>query len=281
MLVEPGEFEQRCSSAAEPAREVADARGRRHRGDPLHVGHDRHAEGRRAHARQPAAQRRGRRVELVRPRRATTVTLGALPLFHAFGQTCALNATIAVGGLPDADPALRRRQGAGDHRARPRDRLRGRPDDVRRDAPPPDAPTRPTPRRCEVCVSGGAAMPVEIMRAFERAVRLRDPRGLRPVGDLAGRVVQPPRPRAQARLDRPADRRRRDARRRRRRRRGRRRATSARSSIRGHNVMKGYWRPRPRRPPRRSTPTAGSTPATWPRSTRTATSSSSTARRTS
>ena len=29
---------------------------------------------------------------------ADTVTLGALPLFHAFGQTCALNATIAVGG---------------------------------------------------------------------------------------------------------------------------------------------------------------------------------------
>ena len=48
--------------------------------------------------------------------------------------------------------------------------------------------------------------------------------------------------------------------------------------IKGHNVMKGYWK-RPRRPPRRSR-TAGSTPATWPRSTRTATSSSSTARRT-
>ena len=31
-----------------------------------------------------------------------SVTLGALPLFHAFGQTCALNATIAVGGTPDA-----------------------------------------------------------------------------------------------------------------------------------------------------------------------------------
>ena len=27
--------------------------------------------------------------------------------------------------------------------------------------------TRPTPPRCEVCVSGGAAMPVEVMRAFE------------------------------------------------------------------------------------------------------------------
>jgi long-chain acyl-CoA synthetase len=36
------------------------------------------------------------------------VTLGALPFFHAFGQTCALNATIAVGGmltvLPRFDP---------------------------------------------------------------------------------------------------------------------------------------------------------------------------------
>ena len=50
--------------------------------------------------------------------------------------------------------------------------------------------------------------------------------------------------------------------------------------IRGHNVMSGYWN----RPDatvggdRRAT--AGSSPATWPRSTRTATSSSSTARRT-
>src|SRR3954447_11622757 len=29
---------------------------------------------------------------------ADAITLGALPLFHAFGQTCALNATLAVGG---------------------------------------------------------------------------------------------------------------------------------------------------------------------------------------
>ena len=48
--------------------------------------------------------------------------------------------------------------------------------------------------------------------------------------------------------------------------------------IKGHNVMKGYWNS-PTRPRSRSR-TAGSTPATWPRSTRTATSSSSTARRT-
>src|SRR3954452_688725 len=38
----------------------------------------------------------------------SAVTLGALPLFHAFGQTCALNATVAVGGcltlIPRFDP---------------------------------------------------------------------------------------------------------------------------------------------------------------------------------
>ncbi len=37
---------------------------------------------------------------------ARTVTLGALPLFHSFGQTCGLNATIAPRGLPDPDSAL-------------------------------------------------------------------------------------------------------------------------------------------------------------------------------
>jgi long-chain acyl-CoA synthetase len=34
-----------------------------------------------------------------------TVALGALPFFHAFGQTCALNATIAAGGRRPADAA--------------------------------------------------------------------------------------------------------------------------------------------------------------------------------
>ena len=41
------------------------------------------------------------------------VTLGALPLFHSFGQTCGLNATVAAGGcltlIPRFDPGRRSR----------------------------------------------------------------------------------------------------------------------------------------------------------------------------
>ncbi|WP_028066740.1 long-chain-fatty-acid--CoA ligase [Solirubrobacter soli] len=93
-----------------------------------------------------------------------TVALGALPFFHAFGQTCALNTTIAVGGrltlLPrfDAGKAL---------------------EIIERDAvttflgvPTMYAamlhhPGEHDTSSLTVCVSGGAAMPVEVMRAFE------------------------------------------------------------------------------------------------------------------
>ena len=58
VLVEPGEFEQLLGRAgARPRR--GRSRRRRHRGHPVHVGHDRPAQGRRAHARQSGAQRRG------------------------------------------------------------------------------------------------------------------------------------------------------------------------------------------------------------------------------
>jgi long-chain acyl-CoA synthetase len=96
------------------------------------------------------------------------VTLGALPLFHSFGQTCALNATIGGGGtltlIPRFDPAkaleiIQRDQvtvfegvptmyGAMLHCA---DREKFDTSSL------------------EVCASGGSAMPVELMRGFEDA----------------------------------------------------------------------------------------------------------------
>jgi long-chain acyl-CoA synthetase len=92
------------------------------------------------------------------------VTLGALPLFHAFGQTCALNATMAVGGslelLPrfDAGKALELIQN---------DRVtlfEGVPTMY---SAMLHHPGEFDTSSLQLCVSGGAAMPVEVLRAFE------------------------------------------------------------------------------------------------------------------
>jgi long-chain acyl-CoA synthetase len=96
-----------------------------------------------------------------------SVVLGALPFFHAFGQTCVLNATVSVGGcvtlLPrfDAGKALEiiERDGVTIFQGVPT-MYAGMLHHSR--AAETDASA------LEVCVSGGAAMPVEIMRAFEQ-----------------------------------------------------------------------------------------------------------------
>jgi long-chain acyl-CoA synthetase len=99
---------------------------------------------------------------------ADAVTLGALPLFHSFGQTCGMNATALSGGtltlIPrfDPDKAL---------------------EIIERDAVNvfEGVPTMytgmlhaPGRERFEhsslrLCVSGGSAMPVELLRDFEEA----------------------------------------------------------------------------------------------------------------
>ena len=99
---------------------------------------------------------------------AEAVTLGALPLFHSFGQTCGLNATIAAGGtltlIPRFDPgrALEIIQ---------RDRVNlfeGVPTMY-------NALLHHSKREnfdtstLLLCVSGGSAMPVELLRGFEQA----------------------------------------------------------------------------------------------------------------
>jgi long-chain acyl-CoA synthetase len=97
---------------------------------------------------------------------AETVMLGALPLFHAFGQTCALNTVILAGGclslLPRFEPskALEIIQ---------RDKV-----NVFEGVPSMYGAMLHAPDRdqydltsLKLCASGGAAMPVEIMRNFE------------------------------------------------------------------------------------------------------------------
>jgi long-chain acyl-CoA synthetase len=99
---------------------------------------------------------------------AEAVTLGALPLFHSFGQTCGLNATIGGGGtltlIPRFEPGkaleiierdhvnvfqgVPTMYGAMLHYAE-RDRF--------------DVST------LQICASGGSAMPVELMHGFEEA----------------------------------------------------------------------------------------------------------------
>jgi long-chain acyl-CoA synthetase len=97
------------------------------------------------------------------------VALGALPLFHSFGQTCTLNATIGAGGCLsllerfDAGKALQVVQ---------RDRVT-----VLQGVPAMYAALLGHPARdsydlstLRVCVSGGAPMPAEVMRGLEAAL---------------------------------------------------------------------------------------------------------------
>jgi long-chain acyl-CoA synthetase len=96
------------------------------------------------------------------------VTLGALPLFHSFGQTCGMNATLAAGGtlslIPRFDPgkALEIIE---------RDKVnlfQGVPTMYSALLHHSDHDKFDT-ATLELCVSGGSAMPVELMRGFEDA----------------------------------------------------------------------------------------------------------------
>ena len=126
-----------------------------------------------------------------------------------------------------------------------------------------------------LCVSGGAALPVEVLRGFEDAFGcvILEGYGLSETSPVAS-FNHPDRERKPGSIGTPIQ--------------GveMRLVGSAGEevaagevgeiAIRGHNLMRGYWG-RETRPARRS-PTAGFAPATWPARTRTATSSSSTAK---
>ncbi len=96
------------------------------------------------------------------------ITLGALPLFHSFGQTCGLNATLGGGGtltlIPRFDPAkaleIIERDGVNVFQGVPTmyGAMLHLSDRERYDT-----------STLQVCASGGSAMPVELMRGFEEA----------------------------------------------------------------------------------------------------------------
>jgi long-chain acyl-CoA synthetase len=162
-----------------------------------------------------------------------TVTLGALPLFHSFGQTCGLNATVGAGGcltlVPRFDPgrALEVIE---------RDRVT-----VFEGVPTMYAALLNHPHRerfdtttLRVCVSGGAAMPVEVMRAFEQAFgcAVLEGYGLSETSPVAS-FNHPDRERKPGSIGTPVD--------------GVEMKIVGEDeigeiAIRGHNVMKGYWR---------------------------------------
>jgi long-chain acyl-CoA synthetase len=94
------------------------------------------------------------------------VMLGALPLFHAFGQTAGLNAAVAAGSCLTLIPRFSPER-ALEIIARNRVSVfEGVPTMF---AAMLHSSARPDTDSLRLCISGGAAMPVEVMRAFESA----------------------------------------------------------------------------------------------------------------
>jgi long-chain acyl-CoA synthetase len=96
------------------------------------------------------------------------VIFGALPLFHSFGQSCGLNAAIRAGGMLTLLPRFEAEKAL---EIIERDRVtvfEGVPTMYSALLHAPDR-ERFDVSSLELCASGGAAMPVEIMREFEQA----------------------------------------------------------------------------------------------------------------
>ncbi len=99
---------------------------------------------------------------------AGVVMLGALPLFHSFGQTCAMNSCVLAGGLLTLLPRFEPGKAL---EIIERDRVSvfvGVPSMYGAMLNLPDHDRYDT-STLRVCGSGGASMPVELMRGFEQA----------------------------------------------------------------------------------------------------------------
>jgi long-chain acyl-CoA synthetase len=168
------------------------------------------------------------------------VLLGALPLFHAFGQTCSLNTAMLNGAvlsmIPRFDPskALEIIE---------RDKVtifQGVPTMFVAMLHHPDRERFDT-SSLRVCVSGGSAMPVEVMRGFEEqfGCKVLEGYGLSETSPVAS-FNHPDRERKPGTIGQPVE--------------GVEmkvvdddaneveQGETGEIVIRGHNVMKGYWR---------------------------------------
>lgn len=109
--------------------------------------------------------------KVLSPTTPESVSLAVLPLFHSFGQTCIQNATIAAGGtlvlLPRFEPqaafALMQK-----HRVT---KFAGVPTMYFALLHYPEAASYDL-SSLEHCLSGGSAMPVEVMRAFDEKYKV-------------------------------------------------------------------------------------------------------------
>ncbi len=167
------------------------------------------------------------------------VVLGALPLFHSFGQTCSMNATVVSEGtltmIPRFDPEKALEIIERDHV------------NIFQGVPTMygamlnlDGRDRHDTSSLKLCVSGGSAMPVELMRGFEEAFgcKILEGYGLSETSPVAS-FNHPDRERKPGSIGTPVE--------------GVEMKVvdedgNALSSdevgeivIRGHNVMKGYW----------------------------------------
>jgi long-chain acyl-CoA synthetase len=171
---------------------------------------------------------------------ADDVIFGGLPLFHSFGQTCTLNAAVASGAcltlLPRFDPT-RALQILADHRVTV---FAAVPTMYSALLHHPDRAAYDT-SALRLCISGGAAMPVGVLRAFEEAFGavVLEGYGLSETSPVAS-FNHPDRERKPGTIGTPI------------------RGVEMRVvdeqgaevpqgevgeiAIRGHNVMKGYWR---------------------------------------
>jgi long-chain acyl-CoA synthetase len=183
-IVTPGEFEQQLG-AAEPVREIAD-RGEDDTAVILYTsgttGSPKGAE--LTHANMLSNCRIV--TESVIVIEESDRLLGALPLFHSFGQTCTMNAAInaraSVSLIPRFDPVKA-------FEILERDQItifEGVPTMYTALLAVPD-PDRYDTSSLRVCVSGGASLPVETLRAFEAGygVKLLEGYGLSETSPVA------------------------------------------------------------------------------------------------